>query len=127
MAATSPTNIDPEDTKSARGGRRRNNLQHGLRGVTLGGIPKGANVVGRLIQQLRTQLEAAVIAAKSEISLTDASGGGFIPSGHAGTPKHSVWQQNVTGSLSCEKYLLVNCDEYAKIGENRQPVLCSVG
>jgi hypothetical protein len=74
MSAVCPPSNDPVEPKPARDGRRRNNLQHGLRAVTLGGMPRGASYVGRLVLQLRTSLEQAVTEAKGEVSLTDACG-----------------------------------------------------
>jgi hypothetical protein len=72
MSAASPPDTDTEAIKRSRDGRRRNNLLHGLRAVTLGGTPKGAAYVGRLTLALRTQLEQAVVDAKGEVSLPDA-------------------------------------------------------
>ena len=51
----------------------RNNLQHGLRTLSLGTMPTGASYVGTLSNRFRRELEAAVEAAKGEISILDAA------------------------------------------------------
>lgn len=53
---------------NARPGNR-NALRHGMRG---GGLPAGADYIRRLTNQMRSNLEDAVIAAKGEVSIIDA-------------------------------------------------------
>jgi hypothetical protein len=56
---------------TARDGRRKNNLTHGMRATTMGGTPAGASYVGRLSRHLNRELEAAVEAHKGKLSLVD--------------------------------------------------------
>jgi hypothetical protein len=70
VSTSEDTPDPPHKRRTGRGGR--NNLQHGLRAVVLGATPTGASYVGRLVQQLRMQLEDAVVDAKGEVSLADA-------------------------------------------------------
>lgn len=75
VSAICPPNTNREHSKRARDGRRRNNMQHGLcsnRVASLGGVPKGASYVGRLVGKLRRELENNVEVAKGKITLTDA-------------------------------------------------------
>ena len=72
MSATSPPNARPEQWLRGTDGRRRNNLQHGLRS-SLGSLPKGASYVARELKRLRLLLEAAVLAAKGKVSIDDSS------------------------------------------------------
>src|SRR5690349_17873179 len=67
------SNEPPIEAKAkARDKRRRNALTHGLRATVLGGTPKGAAYVCKVVNEFRRQLEAVVLDAKGAISFTDA-------------------------------------------------------
>jgi hypothetical protein len=64
--------------KPGRSGAPRGNsyaTKHGLRsaGIKTGMMPKGARYIQHRINALRRELEAAVVAAKGEVSLVDAA------------------------------------------------------